>query len=110
MTKQEIIDYKVIKDSEKAKDRFNKALLSGSHEVLGDFKNEFGELFVVYGFSSPELKGLYFVTGDEFGWAEGYQPIKDLHNKTLIVEPFMMSKEEQKQMDVLLDSIQKQNK
>lgn len=71
MTKQEIIDYKVIPDSIEAKERFNRDLENGTFVLVGDFRNDEGELFVVFQFNNSITGKIFYVTGDEFGWELG---------------------------------------
>jgi hypothetical protein len=89
MTKEEIISYKVIPASRKAKKNFDKRL--PKYMLLGTFKNEFHELFVMYRWSTECLGGYgTLITGDELAWEEGWH-VDRLGN---VLQPFGVSEEE----------------
>lgn len=89
MTKKQLREYEVIDQSKKSKEHWNKYELDGRQfELLGTFKNEFNELFVIY----HEKNSLaIYITGDELGWESGWllNPIS-----LEIKQSFYMSKEE----------------
>lgn len=92
MTKEEILNYKVISDSQKAKKGFNRALNRGDIVILGDFKNQYGELFVVY--RSKSIALVHYITGDEFGWELEWLYVNGVISK----DHFMQTLDEQKEI------------
>lgn len=73
MTIEEIINYQVLELNKANKEQFNKDLNNGQYVVEGTFKNEYGELFVVFRFKHVMRTSDPLITGDEFGWEVGYQ-------------------------------------
>ena len=69
LTKKEIKDYKVIGSSQVDKKFFNENIKN--FKISGTFKNEFGELFVIFQWKT--ISSCFLITGDEFGWELGYQ-------------------------------------
>ena len=99
MDKEEIKKYKVIKEARAAKKIFNNLLDSGSYHLIGTFKNESGELFVIYQFDvfvNPRIKS---ITGDEFGWELEYFVTKD----GSCFKDFILSKDEIKEVKKILN-------
>ena len=99
MTKQQIINYKVIEDSELNKGYFNKTIKENkSFVLLGDFKNEHGELFVLYTFDYPIVRENIYATGDELEWEMGYQFLDGA-----LVKGFNLSRQERTKMEEIID-------
>lgn len=89
MTKKQLQKYEVIDSNKKAKEIWNKYELNSKDvELLGDFKNEYGELFVVYHKKESQI---IRITGDEFGWCGSW--VVDI-GQLGIYQRFMMSKDE----------------
>ena len=59
--------------------------------ILGDFKNEYGERFVLYYWDYPTIKNIILITGDELDWEEGY-----VFNGDRVYKPFKLSDDELK--------------
>lgn len=98
MNKQQIIDYKVIDDSVEAKSYFNDWLERDVFTVLGTFKNEYSELFVIYKFTNNHDALDNFITGDEFGWGLDFMITKS----GMCYRPIGLSKEEVKEAKKIL--------
>lgn len=93
MTNEEIENYLVADRYSGSKMNFNYFLREGRIKVLGAFKNEFTELFVVY--KKDEGKDVY-VTGDELGW-ENY-----IYRDGLAWKPTLLSDNEAEKIEELL--------
>ncbi len=108
MNKKEIKGYKVISSSEEAKKTFNKDL--SKIDIIGSFKNESGELYVIYNHKWGKwvfdiLKDGYsmdpYITGDELDWETGYQ----VDHNGRCYQSFALDKEEKKDvMEIVKDS------
>lgn len=93
MTSQEIIDYKVSKESQSNKKLFDDVIKGGHFQLLGTFENEHGELFVMHKITNGAS---IFLTGDEFDWEMGwkYNGVRSAYQEiTLTKEEAIQAKE-----------------
>jgi hypothetical protein len=70
------------------------------YKVYGDFVNEFGEEFVVYGKVYANGLRRIYVTGDELNWETGWL----FNNRKVLKQEFELNEEE---FDMIKDIIQK---
>lgn len=103
MTTEEIINYQVLEISKANKEQFNKDLANGQYVVEGTFKNEHGELFVIFRFKSVMRTSDPLITGDEFGWEVGYQVDK----YGFCYKEFMLDNKEADEATKIVRSIKK---
>ena len=84
------------KERKKNIEFFNKMIESGDYKIVGDFKNEYGEKFVVFkqsGFGSK----FNFITGDEFDWDIGHI-VEKIGNGVVCHELFYLNSDEVKEV------------
>jgi hypothetical protein len=65
--------------------KFNKHLELFNGKVVHEFKNEYGEKFVVYKY---EIVPAYMITGDEFDWEEGWMMQKGDMDEAICIFQF----------------------
>lgn len=108
MTKREIVDYKVIERSKDNKEFFNRYLLSDHIELMGTFKNEYGELYVITRDKMLPKRFLelsYMITGDELSWELDWRVDK----LGYIYHNFLTNKQERTRIKAILRKKTKYN-
>lgn len=79
---------------------FKKMIDSGGFKSVGDFKNEYGEEFIIFkrdGF--PE--NINFITGDEFDWDIGHI-VEKIGSGVICHKLFYLNQDEQKEVKKIL--------
>jgi len=87
--------------AQKNKQEFDKQVKSKFFHIVGDFKNKFGEKFVMY-----HINGVValFVTGDELDWELNWRYEK-YDNK--LTQEFALSSEEEDKLEALVSKFER---
>ncbi len=73
------------------------------HKILGEFKNEYGEEYVIFAIKMENNKlGPIFITGDELDWEIGYN-VSIMNGKIGVNKPHLLDQDETEKIASVLE-------